>query len=269
MLSITVLADNHTCRRGIACEHGLAVYAEVGDVRLLLDTGQSSKFLANADALGIDLSALSGVVISHGHYDHSGGLSALLAQCPHIPVFMHPLALRQKYSVSSVMVKPNGFASAEALGNATVRYVDGIARPFAGVTLFSLPADAPPNHHLMLRTEQGLAPDPFTDEVFALLQSNGKTILYGGCTHHGLPQLMDFVAGSLGVNHIDAFVGGLHLKGQPLEQISRIADSAAQYPVGRWIVNHCSGDEALQVWRDKFGSKPECGYAGSRINFLV
>ena len=89
--------------------------------------------------------------------------------------------------------------------------------------------------------------------------------LFGGCTHHGLEQLLDYTYSVLGIKQIDAFIGGLHLKGKSDKEIECNIEIARKYNVRRWIVNHCTGNDAIALWCNAFDSNPRDGYTGSRF----
>ncbi|MCF0190288.1 MAG: MBL fold metallo-hydrolase [Marinilabiliaceae bacterium] len=263
-MKIVELIENNLKSPLLLSEHGLAVYVEVDNERWLLDTGQSNKILHNAEVLEIDLSAinLNGIVISHGHYDHAGGagyiVDALKRDGREVPaIYAHSGARRPKWSVSERMVKSNGWARAAELGDmGYIRWLpSGVHRISRKLTLFTLPGDAPVNPHLSLSTDEsgaidGLIPDNFEDELFALLTSeNGETLLYGGCTHHGLAQLLQYAFNVLGCGHIDKFVGGLHLMGRSEKEIAKAIATVRGYDVREWIVNHCTGPVAEEMWK--------------------
>jgi len=88
-LKITILVDNNA-GNGLSCEHGLSLWVEAGERRILLDTGQGGALSPNAEKLGIDLSRTDCLVLSHGHYDHTGGISRLLRIAPETDVCCHP-----------------------------------------------------------------------------------------------------------------------------------------------------------------------------------
>ena len=97
-MKLTVLAENTTCRNDLTAQHGLSLYLETADRKILFDMGQSDAFARNAEALGIDLSKVDFAVISHGHYDHGGGLETFLKINSNAQVYIHRLAFGEHYN---------------------------------------------------------------------------------------------------------------------------------------------------------------------------
>jgi 7,8-dihydropterin-6-yl-methyl-4-(beta-D-ribofuranosyl)aminobenzene 5'-phosphate synthase len=95
---ITILMDNNAAEPSLRTEHGLSMWIEIGDTRILWDTGQSEGLFDNARRLGIDLSAADAIALSHGHYDHTGGLARAIQSATTAAVYLHPKAAAPKYS---------------------------------------------------------------------------------------------------------------------------------------------------------------------------
>ena len=105
---ITTLVENSTFRPGLLAEHGLAFWIECGQRRILFDTGQSDILIRNAKALGINLAETDAIVLSHGHYDHTGGLSAVLDIATKAIVYLHPAAIEPKFGRKGPKCRPIG-----------------------------------------------------------------------------------------------------------------------------------------------------------------
>ncbi len=270
MIKVTPLIDN-ALTSPLAAEHGLALWVEVGCAgggaveRLILDTGQTSRNLShNAAALGVDLSTASCVVLSHGHYDHSGGLSAVADAHCGCDVYLGVDATRRRFSTQMglgangrKMLKQIGMPTVDELVrlNQHVVLPGDIYKVSPSVTLFSLPWPAPVNPRLL--AADGVSADDFSDEVFTLVCDGEHQVLFGGCTHHGLRQLFQFVFDENvallgGEGRVDAFVGGLHLQGKPMDDILSEAECVSHYSIGEWMPLHCAGADAMNVWRERF-----------------
>ena len=96
-MKLYTLMENTTCRPDFDAEHGLSLYIETDRHRLLFDIGQSGTFADNAEKLGVDLAAVDCAVLSHGHYDHGGGLKRFLEINDHAPVYLNRNAFGEYY----------------------------------------------------------------------------------------------------------------------------------------------------------------------------
>ncbi|MGV8827883.1 MAG: MBL fold metallo-hydrolase [Breznakibacter sp.] len=268
-MNISVLCDNQPLSKRFACEHGLSIFVEVNGNRFLFDTGQGDCFLKNALTMGIDLAGIDYVVLSHGHYDHAGGLKQLMAQFPHIKIVMHPQALKQRFSISSVMTKENGFPHNSFVGqweNQIIK-VDRLFELLPGVTLFPLPFAAPANPRLVEPGIQGqLVPDTFMDELFIMLKEGEHQVLLSGCTHHGIVHVLDYCRTQLSFGHFDLVLGGLHLSGSDELAILQQIELCRAYDVSRWALNHCTGERAFDLWQAAYQGHVMTAKAGEVIS---
>lgn len=256
MRAQVVIENNSSCS-DLKFEHGLSVFVEVDGEQWLLDTGQTDKIVYNAEHIGIEMSELTGIIISHGHYDHAGGAVHIVKGMENPPtVYAHQLASVAKYSVASggSMKKPNGW---HAVGEISVSWVgSGEVALSDKVKVFTLPQDAPVNERLTQLRNGVYAPDPFRDELFTLItDTKVSKLLYAGCTHHGLELLLPYVFEEMKIDKIDAFVGGLHLMGRTEEQIKKSLEISKRYNVEKWLVNHCTGEEAVRIWKEEYGER--------------
>lgn len=252
-LTITTLIENSPGEhKGLATEHGLSFHVAAGDTRLLFDTGQSGAILDNAAKLGIDLSNLDHVVLSHGHYDHSGGLRRLARVFPGFSLTLGRGFFDEKYGERG--------PAREFLGNdfdpAFLRsagipwsHLDEPVRELApGVrVLTGFPRVHPEetvNPRFTVRRDGRVQADDFSDEVLVALDSPQGLVVLLGCSHPGVRNMLDAVQERLG-GPIFAVLGGTHL----VEASRPGLDAALGYFQKSGIaavgVSHCTGDTAM------------------------
>ncbi|MDO5141550.1 MAG: MBL fold metallo-hydrolase, partial [Eubacteriales bacterium] len=171
-MKIVVLMEDTASDPRFACEHGLSFYIETGDRRLLFDMGQTDLFLRNARTLGIDLAAVDTAFLSHGHYDHGGGLAAFLQVNDHAPVYVHERAFEPHFSRKPGGIRAIGLDRALA-DSPRLRYTTGVTQIDEQLTLLADIPDAvcaPQSGRVLLEQWAGtLAPDRFSHEQSLLV----------------------------------------------------------------------------------------------------
>jgi len=250
-MQITVLAENTTCREDLASEHGLSLYLETAGRRILFDAGQTGAFAENAEKLGIDLRSVDFAVVSHGHYDHGGGLKRFLEINPSAPVYLHREAFGGHYH------GPEKYIGLDPAlqGHPRLVFTEGRFPVAPGLTLFSadsLPCPYPANSYGLTLLEEGRhIPDPFRHEQYLLVEENGKRILISGCSHKGILNIAAHF-------RPDVLIGGFHLvKLDPrkdaaaLDRAARVLlESPTQYYTG-----HCTGQAQLAYLQQHMGMR--------------
>ncbi len=261
MIRIRPLIENQMCGDMVS-EHGLSVLFEVATetgevVRLLTDTGQSGRFAVNAEALGVDLQKVEMLMLSHGHYDHTGGLEALIDKGFEGDVYTGEGVERVRYSVQMGegerrMKKRNGMPKPELLGRVRQHIISEPTCVVDGrIWIVPMREAAPVNMRLLGADGQA---DSFSDEVFAVVSDGESVVVYGGCTHHGIANTLRHIQKTLGIGHVDMYVGGLHLMGKDKETIEQAMreTEALDVKVDKWMTCHCTGAEAQQMWAERF-----------------
>ena len=258
MLQITTLMDNRlTGRKDLLCEHGLSLLVSCCGKSILFDCGSSEKMLYNAHKLGIDPGKLDAVVLSHAHYDHAGGFRYLAERYPMIKVYTGPGFFEPKYARSDHCYRnlSAGFDAGflEELGIAH-RIVEGTEEILPGVWAVSgfprqEPLETIPDRFLRL-TEAGLVPDDFRDELCLTLDTDEGLVLLVGCAHPGILNMTRHVRGLFG-RPVRAVLGGTHLMEADMPRIRKTVEALAQMGVTFLGLNHCSGDSAEALIRER------------------
>ena len=189
-MKVTILTENTVYKRGLLAEHGLSLLIDTGRRRYLFDTGQSRVFLHNAVKLGIDLKGLDGVILSHGHYDHGGGIMSFREINPHAVIYMQQSACGGYYHGERYIGIDKRIA-----GLANVRMLEGDWRIdrelflFSGITGRKYFAQG--NLSLRKREAGKEMPDSFAHEQCLAITQEGGSLLISGCAHNGILNILD------------------------------------------------------------------------------
>lgn len=237
-MRITALTENTARRADITAEHGLSLYIETAKKRVLFDMGQSDLFLRNAAVLGIDLSRVDAAVISHGHYDHGGGLAAFLQINDHAPVYVSRYAFEEHRNQTG---KDIGLSPALCTHPRLI-FTDDLCDMAEGWTLCSCngyPRNYPSHSGDM--TAMGQTED-FRHEQYLLIKVEGKKVLVSGCSHKGILNVAAWF-------RPDVLIGGFHLSSLPCgEELADVARQLAAYDTD-YITCHCTGTEQYERMR--------------------
>ncbi len=260
-MKIINIIENNSINNQIKCEHGLCTYIEIGNQKILFDVGQSDKFINNANTLKIDINAIDFVVLSHGHYDHTGGIPAFLNINKKAKVILHPNGLRERFSRSSKMMKSNGIPWREEWKKFENRilFIDKTTELFPGfwivTNLNGESNDQVLNDRLVYKRNDEYIPDPFEDELVIVLKENNKTVLLSGCAHNGIVSILKKTHLLLGIKHYNFIGGGLHLNGRSNDQITKVIEGLKDFQVDIWGLNHCTGQNAIELFEQFFPGK--------------
>lgn len=230
-------------------EHGFACLVETPAARLLFDTGQGLGILPNARLLNRDLSRLDGIILSHGHFDHGGGLLQVLEQTGELPIHAHPGIFTRRYWVGRYERRANGlpFSRAQA-EQAGARFE--LSREFRqladGIWLSGEVPLCDPTRKgdsaLQYETDSGeLVQDPLADDLSLLIESKNGPVLLTGCAHAGLPDIVAHMLARSGHSRVYAVIGGLHLAPADDDHFSAVVDTLKSAGVQRLGVSHCTG----------------------------
>ena len=269
-MKVITLMEDTACAPDFACEHGLSFYIEANGQKLLFDMGQTDLFLRNAQTLGVQLDEVDTAFVSHGHYDHGGGLAAFLGVNRRAPVYLHKQAFEPHFSQKPDGIKPIGLDTALADSGRLI-LTDGVTEIDDTLTLFSdvTGQDCCPggNRTLFERENGQYVPDRFAHEQSLIVREGDKVALFTGCAHRGVVNICARAKEIIGRDP-DFIIGGMHLfspstgKSEPDENIRAVAARLAQTG-SRYYTCHCTGQHAFAVLHETLGERISFLAAGS------
>ena len=241
-MKIISLVENTSVNHDIEAEHGLSLYIESKNHKILFDMGQTDLFLKNAKRLGVDLSQVDIAILSHGHYDHGCGLEEFLKINKKAYVYVSQYAFdtyyngTEKYIGLNLMLKEN---ERIILTNGKVEVEEGITLYHCNdrVKRYDLGSFG-----LNVKRNQEYFPDDFRHEQYMLIEDNGKQILFSGCSHKGILNIAEWF-------QPDVLIGGFHFSKLPLDDTLK---DYAQYLEGfktEYYTCHCTGVEQFSFMK--------------------
>ena len=264
-MKVTSLIDNVGCN-SCRAEHGLSLHIELGSgLKILFDMGQGELFARNAECLGIDLADVDIAVISHGHYDHGGGLGTFLEKNSKAKVYVRKEAFEAHYSIKEDGPKDIGIGAAD---RERVIFCDKRAEPAEGIILFADPPQIfpePPGNRLLLGPDMN--PDTFSHEQSMIVCEGSRRVLFGGCAHRGIVNILRAAQAVCNDNVTHVF-SGMHIgKGNVSEEyILTLADALTTYEGIRYYTMHCTAEEGYLKLKELMGAQIEylaCGESAS------
>lgn len=270
---IKTLVENTKSSEGYDCEHGLSLHIETKNHKLLFDLGASGLFVENALKMGVDLSEVDLVVISHGHHDHGGGLGAFLDLNSKAKIYLSEKAFRKHYANRPGGEKAYVGLDRRLLNNERFTYVgehlviDDELELFSNIkgTRFN-PSG---NKELFMKIDTSLLQDDFAHEQSLIVKEAGKTLLVAGCAHKGIVNIIDYIGTSGGLlpSHV---IGGFHLYNRSENSnedpviVSRIGEYLKSTG-SKYYTCHCTGIESYNKLKEIMEDKIQYLATGSKI----
>ena len=285
MTAIHILIDDRPSpvgdnTRGLIPEHGFSLYFEHLGKKWLLDTGATSQFIKNANTLGIDLSEADHLVLSHVHYDHTGGLKSFFEINGRATVYL------------SRTVKGNAYYSFK---NGEKRFIgmdENLLNEYSGrfrllddnnfwineqvgiLCHIPTPYPCPKGNRILSSEKEGTAvADDFSHEIAMVMKTSAGLAIFSSCTHKGLLNTLAAACDFAGSSNVMAFIGGTHLIDGPYETYEELAETAAllqeHYPIMHLYTGHCTGENALKTLSLLLPGKITAFYTGASLELPV
>lgn len=261
-IQITTLVENVVYGKGLQGEHGLSLLVEVGDRKVLFDTGASDLFIRNARLMGIDLREVDYLVLSHGHRDHTGGLHHFLRLNKRATVVCKREALRPKFKDE----RENGLMHPETLDTTRFRFVGETEELLPGVFVFPrLPiADEEDTHFDRFYTlaDGERCPDRFDDELALVMKRGRDVAVLSACSHRGITNILRTVLDTFPDAGLRLVLGGFHIRTCGAGKNEVIARYLADHLPQRLGVCHCTGIDQYALFHQIFAGRLFYNYTG-------
>jgi 7,8-dihydropterin-6-yl-methyl-4-(beta-D-ribofuranosyl)aminobenzene 5'-phosphate synthase len=272
-MKITILVDNHALE-GLSCEHGFSMFIENGNNKILFDTGQLDSLQKNADKLGVDLSCIDTLVLSHGHYDHTGGVCYVLSKSPNAKVFINKSGFADRYSIRNNIPKNINIQSSslEALQSLDNEQLVDTKRPTMIDENIGVTGYVPRKNNFedtggpFFLDKEGLIEDSIEDDMAMWIETDKGLVICVGCSHSGIINIINYIIEITGESNIHTLIGGLHLVNADDNRMKKTIEGLRTFNIKHLIPCHCTGEEGVKALLDELGSTITPGFAGFEHN---
>lgn len=270
-VKITVLVD-YEATEGLETEHGFAAWVEAGDSRILFDTGQLGAMQANAAKLGIELKQAEALVLSHGHFDHTGTLPIFLAENTAAYVyFAHGLHIDRYSCKPDTPVRSIGMsdASREALAQVSAERLHELTSPYYLAPGIGITGPVPRASSFedvggpFFLDPESHNDDLIEDDQSMWIETDKGLVILLGCCHAGLVNTIDYIRKFSGIQKVRGVIGGMHLVNADQQRLSQTFKAMIDWEPEFLVPCHCTGANAVQQMQTALGSHiVHMGYAG-------
>jgi 7,8-dihydropterin-6-yl-methyl-4-(beta-D-ribofuranosyl)aminobenzene 5'-phosphate synthase len=270
---ITILCENLVGRLVGSGEHGFSAFIETDKGNYLFDTGSGRSIVPNSLALNKDLKSIRKIFLSHGHYDHTGGLPEVLKLKGKVDVHAHPHVFLDRIAV----LKEGGREIKRFIGILyKKRYLESLGANFVFNTDFtevekglSLTGEVPrqtnfekPDPRLFSEIDGAMTNDLFLDDQSLILDTDKGIVLILGCAHSGMINIINHVINKMGKEKFHSILGGTHLDFLTPEQLEESIKSLKRMEIGKIGLSHCTGMRAAFRLQQEFGDRFFYGCVG-------
>lgn len=270
-MKIASIIEN-TSNKGLPVEHGLSLYIEKDEGRkILFDMGQGNQFARNAAALSLSVADVDVAVVSHGHYDHGGGLSTFLNENQKAKVYIHKKAFLPHFSLRDTGLRYIGLDE-QLQANERIVFCDDLTRISNGMTVFAnVQGDfCNPIGNRLLFGPSKTENDSFCHEQSLIVEERENVFLFAGCAHRGIVNILRKAKEVAGKPPTYVFAG-MHLVKSGLDEaaentfIKRLASELIKYKDTMFYTMHCTGEEQYKKLKSLMGKQIEYMACGDSV----
>lgn len=266
---VTILVDD-TALNSLVAEHGLALWIETEGLRILFDTGQGGALIYNACQLGVDLEKCDALVLSHGHYDHTGALPQVLDLAGDVDLYAHRKSMIDRFSiregaVRAIHIPSSSHAAVAAVLENRMHWLDspcqlsksvGLTGPIPRLTAFE---DTGGPFFLDV---EGKIPDPIEDDQALWIDTEAGLVICVGCSHAGVVNTVSYIRELNPGRPLRAVIGGFHLLNAGSDRLHRTAAYLKGTGAELVVPCHCTGEFATEMIGRELGDRCRPGHAG-------
>jgi 7,8-dihydropterin-6-yl-methyl-4-(beta-D-ribofuranosyl)aminobenzene 5'-phosphate synthase len=275
-IQFTILTENCVAGSGLLGEHGLSVLIEIGNDAFLFDTGAGRALPHNLKSLHKNLTGIKKLFLSHGHYDHTGGLEWVLQHIGGVDVVAHPDLFCRHMVFDPRQSNPQPryvgcpFAQEKLVQDGAIFQFVNQTREIAEGVWFVTEVERddkwiPKDTRLMLDIQGQLVLDPIRDDSSLLITHKGASVLLLGCAHSGLLNILDHIEQKLDVRQLKAIIGGTHLMYTQSEGLQEVIDRIESFGTDIVATAHCTGFQAAVALAQHFKDRYVRAGAGCEI----
>jgi 7,8-dihydropterin-6-yl-methyl-4-(beta-D-ribofuranosyl)aminobenzene 5'-phosphate synthase len=266
-MKVITLFENRTISKEYKSKHGLSLYIETAKHKILFDTGTDDSFVYNAAKLGVRLEEVDIAVISHGHYDHGGGLEAFLKLNSKAKIYIGKGAFDSHLIKLFGIIKYKIGLNKELVSNNRFEFVDGVLRIDDELTLFgNVKGDKlkPKGNDKLLKlySDGSVKKDNFDHEINLLINENEKYNLFCGCAHKGIINIIERTKDIID-SDLTTVVGGFHLMGMNIKKtkdqgyLDELSTNLTSNHVINYYTCHCTGQQVYNYLTQKMSNLNE------------